>query len=81
MLAPTKTAAVKMAATAAEMWLETFENILISFVLEPVFRGIAKMFHTMHRPCQFSISDLFQCFSWFSLLALNLRKLIFGEIY
>jgi len=53
-------AAVKIAATAAEMLLETFENILISFRLETVFRIVAKMSDTMHGPCQFSKYYIFQ---------------------
>ena len=49
-----------MAATAAETLLETFENILISFRCETVFRIIAKMSDTLHAPCQFYKLYIFQ---------------------
>lgn len=49
-----------MAATAAETLLETFENILISFRFETIFRITAKMLDTLHEPCQFSNIYIFQ---------------------
>ena len=56
MLAPTNMAAETIAATAAVMLLETFENILISFRLETVFRIVAKISVTLHNACQFYFS-------------------------
>ena len=80
MLAPTNMAAEKMAATAAEMLLETFENILISFRLEPVFRIIAKMPDTLHGPCQFTLILVFQLVDRKNHCGLNDVKLIIGDI-
>lgn len=80
MLAPTNMAAEKMAATAAEMLLETFDNILISFRLEPVFRLIAKMPDTLHGPCQFALILVFQLVDRADHCGLNGIKLIIGDI-
>lgn len=70
-LAPTNIAAVKIAATAAEMLLETFENILISFRLETVFRIVAKMSETLHDLCHFYKYFIFQLVVLISCQMLN----------
>ena len=69
-----------MAATAAEILLETFENIVISFRLETVFRIIAKMSDTLHEPCQFYHFYIFQYFNVNWWPASQYAELIIGDI-
>jgi len=70
-----------MAATAAEILWVTFENILISFRLETVFRIIAKMQDTLHMPCQIYNIIIFQYLDAKMRLAGLKEKLIFSDIY
>jgi hypothetical protein len=69
-----------MAATAAETLLETFENILISFRFETIFRITAKMLDTLHEPCQFYNIYIFQWLDKNNCSSDRSTKLIFGAI-
>lgn len=80
-LAPTNKAAEKSAATAAARLLDTFENILISFRFETVFRNLAKIFLALHSPCQFQFYTIFPIVRKFSSIPLIPMKPIFSGFY